>query len=292
MAIQLDGLTFKLCQFALDQSFRCDATGPGTAQIFMLRGCRINKDGSLSVYGDPLVYTDHYDDVMVVIGQKDGGQWFSAPYQASSKPGRAWIEHWSYRGKDRGCPTVQPGQYAYKRGWHRGHQALRQAGPVCAIRDLNQNAKLELSDRVDYPFGTGINIHAGGRSSYVGYNSSGCQVIRQGWTGAAWRGFRHIIYNVAAEQDIFHYVVADFAEFGRWHDAEDRTKHRFLRFGSYGERVEELQRALAVRGYYGAALIDGEFGRVTDEGLRVWQTAHGVLPTGCVKLSEVERLTA
>ena len=288
MAIQLDGLTFKLCQFALDQSFRCDATGPGTAQIFMLRGCKVYKNRELREGSDPLVYTDHYDDVMVALGQKGGGQRYLATYQASAKPGLVWIKHRSYRGRNWGCPTVQPGQYAYKRGWHRGHKAMVQAGPVCVIRDVDQDAKLELSDRVDYPFGTGINIHAGGRSSRVGYNSSGCQVIRQGWTGAAWRGFRHIVYSVAAKQSIFHYVVVDFAEFGRWHDADDRAEHCFLRFGSYGERVEELQQDLFIAGYYGGALIDGEFGRVTDEGLRVYQKDHGLPPTGIVRPGSIE----
>ena len=286
MAIALDGLSHKLEAFLADQSFRCDATGPGTAQIVMFRACRQNKDGSLSVFGDPLKYSGRYDDLLVVFGQKQSGARYLACYEASAKPGLEWIRHSSYRGSNRGCPTVQPGQYKYVRGMHGAHEALRQAykAPVCVIRDLDQDAKLELSDLVDYPWSTGINIHAGGTSDWIGYNSSGCQVIRGGWGGAAWKGFHRIVYTVTREQNVFHYTVVDFAEFGRWHDAQDKTAHRFLRFGSYGKHVTALQAFLSRAGYYGAAMCDGEFGRVTDEGVRMWQKATGQSPTGIVEL--------
>ena len=285
MSIARDGLSIKLAEFLSDQSFRNDATEPGTAQIVMLRGCKVNADGSLSAQsGAGPVTTNRYDDVLAVFGQKTGGQPYAAYYEATAQPGRVWVKHSSYNGIARGCPTVQPGQYRYKRGTHRGHRAMVQAGsPVCVIRDIDQDGVIEASDRVDYPIWTGINIHAGGLDDIVDWDSSGCQVIRGGWGGNAWTQFYHIIYSVAKKQDIFHYALVDFAEFGRWHDAADRAMHKLLRFGSHGKHVAALQAMLSRAGYYGAAICDGEFGRVTDEGLRAWQKATGQQPTGMVE---------
>src|SRR3972149_3187497 len=115
MSIPLKGLSLKLADFLRDQSFTCDGTSPGTAQLIMLRGCKVNADGSLSEYGDPRIYTDRYDDVMIAFGQKSGGQPYLETFRATAKPGLAWIKHWSYAASNRGCPTVQPGQYQYQR---------------------------------------------------------------------------------------------------------------------------------------------------------------------------------
>lgn len=285
MAIAKQGLSDKLSAFLRDQAWRDDSTKNGSAQIVCLRGCKINADGSLSAHGDPQVYTDRYDDVMVVFGRKPGGQRYLETVRASAKPGLAWIRHPNYAGSSRGCPTVQPGQYKYQRGDHRGHQAMRQAGyPVVVIRDLDQDARLELTDLVDYPIWTGINIHAGGSSSKVGLNSSGCQVVWGGWGGAPWRMFHDFIYRVARDQKLFHYTVADFMDFARWHDnpAERTGAYSILRFGSYGARVKDLQTLLAAAGYYGSALVDGEFGRVCDEGVRVFQRKHRLPVDGAV----------
>jgi hypothetical protein len=298
VAIALRGLKPKLINYLRDQGYVCDAAGPGTAQIVMLRGCEIHGGRELRAGVDPLSYRDTYDDVIVVFGQKSGGQDYLAAYDASAKPGLAWIRHSSYAGSTRGCPTVQPGQYVYVRGDHRGHQAMRQAWqcPVCVIRDVDQDARLEYtSDLVDYPWDTGINIHAGGTSSRVGLNSSGCQIIRGGWGGASWRGFHRIIYTVAKGQKRFHYTVANYDDFAAWHDADQAERDarwNRLRFGSGGIRVRELQVALAKLGLFGMALVDGEWGRTTDRAVRRWQRDNGLAPDGCMTpemLREVSR---
>jgi len=285
MAIAKRGLSDKLSAFLRDQRWRDDSSKNGSAQIICLRGCRINDDGSLSAQGDPAAYTDRYDDVMVVFGRKPGGSRFLETFRASAKPGRDWIRHWSYAGSGKGCPTMQPGQYKYQRGSHRGHQAMRQAGyPVCVIRDLDQDERLELTDLVDYPIHTGINLHAGGTSSRVGWNSSGCQVIWGGWGGKPWRTFHSLIYKAAKRQTLFHYTVADFMAFGHWHDnpSERKGLYAVLRFGARGVHVRTLQELLTNAGYYGSALIDGEFGRVTDEGVRCFQRKRGLVVDGGV----------
>lgn len=297
MAIDRKGLGEKLAAFLSDQCWQCDATGPGTAQIVCLRGCHINEDGGLSAFGDPRAYTDRYDDVMVVFGQKKHGAAYLEAFAATAKPGRYWIHHPDYAASNKGCPTVQPGQYRYVRGPHRGHEALRQAynAPVCVIRDLDDDERLEYTDRACYPTDTGINIHSStGTGLKVGANSSGCQVIWGGWGGKPWVTFHDIVYKVAKSQTVFHYALADFAFFGEWHDHPDQreTAYANLWFGSSGERVEELQKRLAAKGYYGSQMVDGEFGRVTDEGVRCLQKALGLWPDGVVTPDLMGKLRA
>jgi len=292
VAIPRSGLSDKLRLFLRGQNFRDSSQERGSAQLVMLRGCKINADKSLSLGVSPEVYTNRYDDVLVVFGTKEKGQPYLEAFRASAKPGLEWIRSPQYAGSGCGCPTVQPGQYQYVRGLHRGHEALRQRPgcPVVVVRDLDQDAKLELSDRVDYPTTTGINIHAGGTSERVGWNSSGCQVLWGGWNGP-WVVFHDLVYRVAKKQEVFYYTVVDFEHFAKWHDAgRERWKYEWLMFGSYGRAVEQLQAALAQRGYYGKALVDGEFGRVTDEGVRAYQRKAGLRPTGIVTPGLLQRL--
>lgn len=282
MAIPLKGLSAKLKQFLLDQSFTCDAGPRGSAQLVMLRGCKVNADGSLSDNGNATTYTDRYDDTMVAFGNKPGtGAAYLQTFRASAKPGLAWINHQSYASSGQGCPTVQPGQYRYQRGDHRGHEALRQCpnSPVVVIRDLDDDARLEATDLVDYPMTTGINIHAGGSSAKVGLNSSGCQVIWGGWGGEPWKLFHHLVYEVAAKQTVFHYTLVDFTMFGEWHDAGPK-KPKHVLFGSVGFEVTETQKFLADEGFFAENLIDGRFGRTTDRSARAWQEAIAVAPDG------------
>ena len=284
MAIKRKGLSDKLAAFLKDQSFVCDAGPVGSAQLVMLRGCKINADGSISAHGDPLVYDDRYGDVMFAFGNKSGGQQYLEAYRASAKPGLAWIKHPSYSGSSQGCPTVQPGQYRYCRGDHRGHEAMRQCAnsPVVVIRDLDDDARLEQTDLVDYPEWTGINIHAGGTSDRVGLNSSGCQVIWGGWNGDQWQSFHYIVYRIAAKQKVFHYTLADFSMFAAWHDKTPKLTSKHVFFGSSGEAVTTVQKRLASVGYFGAALIDGKFGRGTDRAVRAHQKASSKPVTGIV----------
>lgn len=283
MSIKRNGLSNKLTAFLKDQSFHCDVTGPSTAQIVMLRGCKINDDGSISGNGKATQYTDRYDDVLIVYGQKAKGQPFLEMFKATAKPGLAWIHHPSYAGSGQGCPTVQPCQVCYGRGDHRGHEAMRQVGqPIPVIRDLNDNAKLEPTDKLDYPIWTGINIHAGGVSNRIGLNSSGCQVIWGGWEGTPWKTFHNIIYKVAKQQKIFHYTVVDFDMFAQWHD---HPPFKNILFGSYGKSVSDFQRKLVASGYLGSALVDGKWGMGTDRAVRYYQKAINQPANGIIKVS-------
>jgi len=290
MAIPLAGITHKFRDFLAAQSMVCDVPGPGMCHLLCLRACQVQGD-QVVANGIPFDSTNRYDDTMFAFGEKANGKGrFLQHFEASARPGHSWIRAAIYRGSGRGCPTVQPGQYAYVRGLHRGKPALRQApgAAVLVIRDVDQDAHLEPTDIVDYPISTGINIHAGGRSRYVGRNSSGCQVIRGGWTGAAWQRFRDLIYRECAGQDLWHYTLMDWADFGAWHDAgKDQREQEALWFGSSGTCVAELQELLVREGYLRAHSVGAIWEPATDRAVRRWQRDRGVMEVSWIRWGEV-----
>jgi len=191
--------------------------------------------------------------------------------------------------RNRGCPTVQPGQYQYQRGTHHppsgnSYAAMIQRAPVVVVRDYDQDAVVEPTDRWDYP-ASGLNIHAGGTGTSVGRWSEGCQVIAGGRAARSpWSGFRRLIYGVAAGQSVFHYTLINGTFLGKWFDAgaAGRAQWRRLWFGSHGEAVVALQEKLVKLGHYHAGGVDGEFGVKTHQAVRRWQAAEGKAVTGVV----------
>ena len=297
--IPFAGLSLSVEKFLKDQSMRCDATVAGTIQLFAFRGCKpvYDRGRVIGLESQPVPWkvTDRYDDIMFVSGFKShrkGGGRFSAIHPLSTQPGFASFRLPYYRPANRGCPVIQPGQFAYKRGRHRGKQALRAAKRILVIRDLDDDTRIEPTDMWDYPHpDRGINIHAGGRSSRVGLNSSGCQVLRYGWFGKQWKQFRNFVYNTAAGQMRFHYTVMDTAFFELWLDADDKTPYKRLWFGSIGLKVRRLQKALAEADFYHGRGVDGYFGPKTHEAVRKWQTANTAgVPSGVVRYSMLQSL--
>ena len=170
------------------------------------------------------------------------------------------------------------------RGLHSGHSALRQANaPICVIRDLNRNGRMDPSDLFDYPVTTGINIHAGGLSENIGAWSGGCQVIPGGWYGVDWEQVHHRVYTTAAKQTIFHYTLVDFEFFVAWDNARQAgVRSRHILYGSFGPAVHDLRVQLGVTD----DLVDGEWGPKTDKAVRGWQRKQGqVLPSGIVRVT-------
>lgn len=286
--IPFDGLSKTMDDFLADQSFRLDAKSPGTIQLVGIRGCKIVKEGKsvagISVTPHPEAITNRYDDVMFVYGIKPlpSAPRFAAVYPMSTQPG---IKSFFLYGSGSGCPVVQSGQYPYSRGLHKGkYKALRQQGPVVAIRDVNKDLVLDpIKDRWDYPRWTGINIHAGGTSATVDGWSAGCQVIQGGWGGRNWKEFFNFVYNTAATQIIFHYTLIDGWTFGQWFNlCQAGRRFRNLFFGSYGQSVRLLQSALCKEGFYHSSGIDGEFGIATHQAVRRWQGDLGLVITGAV----------
>jgi len=281
MAIKLKGLSPKLTAFLADCSFPCDVTGPGTVQLVMLRGCRAT-DKDLRVQPTK---RDQYSDVLVAYGLKGNGDPFLATFRASARPGAYWVDHPSYT-EARGCPTLQPGQYLYQRGLHKGRKAMVQAGRVVVWRDADDDWQLDLEEalRPDYS-ATAINIHAGGTNISIGIWSSGCQIVWGGWGGTPWLTFRDLVYRVASEQKLFSYTVIDYAMLCEWWNAPEGKKPQWLLYGSVGQQVTRLQNVLMEYGWLRANHVTGKFDPDTDLAVRRRQEFDGVnVTTGIVRL--------
>lgn len=297
--VPFPGLSLVMESFLAAQSWRCDSAEPGSAQIVGIRGCAIEREGGavkgLALLSDPRRITDRYDDAILVFGKKGSGDRYSAIYRASLQPGKSSFSKPYY--KNRGCPIVQPGQYEYRRGHHypprsSSYEALRQKEKIVVVRDFDQDAVQEPTDRWDYP-STAINIHAGGRGNSVGGWSEGCQVVYGGRAaGSPWQEFHRLIYGVAGGQPVYHYTVIDGIFLEKWQSADDAGQRElnWLWFGSHGDRVCRLQTRLVELGHYHADGVDGEFGPKTHTALRRYQRCEGLGETGVVDTQVAQRL--
>jgi len=269
MAVKTEGLSLIIPQFLADLHMGCDVTGPGTVQIGCFRGCKFNGQ-DLRVQQTKL---DQYSDVFFAFGQKADGSPFAAYLQGSARPGAYWVNHASYT-QARGCPTLQPGQYAYRRGDHKGHEAMNQAGRVVLVRDADDDNVIDPEEafRPDYS-GWAINIHSGGNAALpVDIWSSGCQVIADGWGGKPWRTFHNLVYRVAAGQKLFRYTLVDYREmFCKWWNAPAASKPQWIMYGSSGEAVVDEQTHLAWNGYLATNAVTGKWGPDTDLAYRRYQ---------------------
>lgn len=271
MAIRTDGLSLIIPEFLFDLGMGCDVTGPGTVQIITFRGCKFTaKD----LRERPTV-TDQYSDVMIAFGIKPGGQRFLECFRASARPGWYWVRHRDYRGPSAGCPTLQPGQYLYQRGDHRGHQAMIQAAQVCQVRDYDQDGRTDPNEALTptYDRWRGTNIHAA-TTINVGASSSGCQVIAGGWSGAPWQTFHSLVYRKAKAQKLFRYTVVDYAMFIEWWKAYEKPptpKPKWIMYGSGGADVLEEQIHLVKNGYLAVNSANGRWGPDTDLAWRRYQ---------------------
>lgn len=219
------------------------------------------------------------------------GQWRPATGQlavfpGSTVPNRKAIQTAMARGGV-GANMLMPGRYAYDRGMHKagsssGHRAFRQ-GMFFPVWRTADDLDYDLSDRLDtrgvtpadYPWD---NLHCAHHDDLdtPGFSSNGCQVVagrigRQTETGP-WRRFVENAYGADAEgQKRFVYLLFSGAEAGMVSARPAGPFTRSLRFGSSGEWVKTVQKALQINGFPFLGL-DGDFGRNTLEAVMGFQT--------------------
>lgn len=146
------------------------------ATIYGIRGCCFDSDKLF-----PLANTfNEYNDTIIVekgnrltlfTGTVDPGDYYT-------------INPMFYRG----CAHLKNGTYLYKKGYHFGHPALVQAGPVSVYCDTNRNGKIELVEK-EISGWFGINIHAGSGLKFIGMWSAGCINISKDWNHIEWKKF-------------------------------------------------------------------------------------------------------
>ena len=125
--------------------------------------------------------TNKFDD-KITLSYKVEGEWKFYSFDATTDPGRYWVENIM---RVEGVACLKPGQYkSYRIDKHRGiYDCLSQReGEVTVYRDSNKDGCYDLDDNNTQTGYFGINIHratarAGKKSTQVDKWSAGCQVI-------------------------------------------------------------------------------------------------------------------
>ena len=125
--------------------------------------------------------TNKFDDC-ITVSYKIGGDWKFHCYEATTDPGKHWVENIMNK---HGVAILKPGQYrgSHKLRLHQGkYLALGQKKPMKIYRDANLDGKYDLIEESVREELIGINIHratsrSGGKSTRVDKWSAGCQVI-------------------------------------------------------------------------------------------------------------------
>ena len=217
------------------------------------------------------------------------GQWLPKEKEFVIFPGST-VPHQNYVSKSvskngQGANQLMTGHYSdYRKGVHKagsptGHDAFRQVS-AHPIRRTGDDLDFDNDDRVEYE-NPNDNIHAGwcmGVSS-TNYASAGCQVLvgypqckkrgQQPATGP-WKVFKKNSYDLP--QKSFGYILLDGREAYRVVSAGSSKVSARLRFGSQGDLVNKLQKALKSKGFY-EGNVDDDFGNRTLRAVLQFQTS-------------------
>jgi murein L,D-transpeptidase YcbB/YkuD len=215
------------------------------------------------------------------------GQWLPRDKQFALFPGST-VPHIKYVRESvarngEGANQLMTGYYAdYRKGVHKpgsetGHDAFRQIS-YHPVRRTADDLDFDNDDRVEFQ-NPNDNIHAAWCMGVnaTQYASAGCQVIvgypqcqRRAQATGPWKDFKKNAYDLS--QKSFGYFLLDGREAKRVVSAGAAKVSARLRFGSKGELVKKLQKALQGKGFY-EGNIDGDFGSRTLRAVLQFQTA-------------------
>lgn len=158
--------------------------------------------------------TGRHDDTIIVFGvlpDKVGtlkrGALVARTFPASVDPGLKYTRHPI---NARGCAHLCNGQWQYRPGKHKGHNAFVQAAEVRVWRDKNRSGEYEESEKFQTGW-FGINLHASGPQPDDDPWSAGCQVVMGGWRGDHWRRFYSLITMFGLRRrKVFTYTLVGF----------------------------------------------------------------------------------
>ena len=90
----------------------------------------------------------------------------------------------------------------------------------------------------------------------------------------------------SVKRNIYELNSLSIMGYGTVHDVADIT----MSFGNQGEKVRILQERLSYLGYLNSENISGRFGDSTAEGLRAWQSDHGLTANGIANMKTQQLL--
>lgn len=147
---------------------------------------------------------DEYNDTIIALWRDSQGQKVVKEYIASTSPGK-YKNYYNVKGD----AHLVPGRYAYKRGKHKGYDALVQAESFTVWRDIDKDGLRKEDSLVESGY-FGINIHAAGTGTKVGNWSAGCQVIWGGREqGSPFESFMQDVHSLLGSDETVYYTLVD-----------------------------------------------------------------------------------
>ena len=246
--------------------------------IFGLRGCRVASGDHVVPFTTSVSLeegTPDHTTPCCVVGVWDRDRAQIAVFTATTVPYWRYVANYMANGP--GANMMPTGLYRYRVGRHRTTPgALRFAEPsVIVVRPdkKKKTIEFETNDLWDGPVQPFNNIHAAGavRSPLGSTGSAGCQTLPGYWSSdrsqhyGNWQKFRELSgVDGALDGTPYTYVLLTGREARLTSVGAPREQLSRLRFGSRGDDVKALQRALGLS-------ADGIWGPSTSRKLITWQ---------------------
>ena len=215
-----------------------------------------------------------YNDVVALVFRDENNEGQVASLVGTTDPGRFYTDNPL---NSLGAAHLTFGQHLYVEGKHRGKRALRALNETNRIwRDRDGDAELDPTDAV-FIGSYGINIHAGGKSSYIGRWSAGCINIAGGFDGAPYQRFLELVDTHVQSRPVVRVTAwrgRDLLQF-----ADKGWDHRpTLVMGIKNQWVAEMQRHFRAKGH--ALRVDGDWRERTTTAVLEFQTEVGLKADG------------
>ena len=253
---------------------------PGDLNIVCLQSLVPKGAGPGEIGGEEVEFVpnipDQYNDGIFLAYKHEDGSKHLASLLGTLEPGRFYTKT---DPNPLGAAHLTFGQHLYTTGTHKGHPALRSLNLMNRIwRDQNGNFRPDQGEVV-YVGEYGINVHAGGKSFYIGQWSAGCINVAGGWDG---KGYRLLLERAAV-----HVASHEAIRLTAWWGIdlirffERGWSHRpTLVLGMRNGWVAEMQRLLNEAGANPALVVDGDWRAKTTDALTAFQARRGLEADG------------
>lgn len=238
-------------------------TGPGELNVLALKGIEPTTPGGSTVQANN-DQPNRYNDTIALVRNDSAGASHVECFVGTVDPG-------SMSGSADGAAHLTFGQHLYKKGKHKGHDALVSAnGKNRVWRDKNGNFKPDVGEAV-FEGVFGVNVHAGGAANKnIGSWSLGCINIAGGYTGPAYKRFLTLADEHQKVRKIVRVTVWRGRDLIRF-DKDGPTFRPSLSLGMKNGWVAEMQALLLQKGV--TVGVDGDWGKKTTEAVLKFQQA-------------------
>lgn len=215
---------------------------------------------------------DRYNDAVIVFGADESGEVLFAA-TGTTDPGAYYTRT---DPNPQGAANITFGVHQYVAGTHSGKPALRGLNERNRIwRDKNGDHKFTIGEQI-HEGRFGVNVHAGGKTEYVGRWSAGCINVAGGWDGPAYKEFIRLTHAQCRYHKEISVVVWSGSDLISFMSAPDKAAWRpTLRPGVIGPWVARMKRAMGLP-------VDTVWSNDTTLQVVAFQKANGLTPDAIV----------